>query len=286
MERIVCNSENGYSIEISKGFPFFLDDIDGIHEVSGSVATVKSAFGVGSKYVGTSVDDRTITITGHFKSRGQERIPQRDALYKAFSLGIKGTLYYYEDNRAYKIDYYAKKIQTSNDFGFDSFQIDLYCPSPYFTDLDETVVSLATWKKMFNFPLEIIDGQGIIFGEKEQNTLANIINNSNIEIGMRIVFNAENTVKNPKVTNVITNEELALDVTLERGDQIEVSTYINDKNIYIIKDGVKSRKNNLLKFGSKFLQIHQGTNTFKFDTDSGSDDLSIEFYYYNNYEAV
>lgn len=141
-------------------------------------------------------------------------------------------------------------------------------------------------EKNVQFSIRDYRRSGYNFGEKEQNTLANIINNSNIEIGMRIVFNAENTVKNPKVTNVITNEELALDVTLERGDQIEVSTYINDKNIYIIKDGVKSRKNNLLKFGSKFLQIHQGTNTFKFDTDSGSDDLSIEFYYYNNYEAV
>lgn len=286
MERIVCNSENGYSIEIGKGFPYFLEEITGIHEMSGSVATVKSAFGIGSKYMGTSVDDRAITITGHFKSRLQARVPQRDTLYKAFSLDKKGTLFYYEDNKSFKIDYYVKKVQTSNSFGYDSFQIELYCPSPYFTDLEETVVSLANWKKLFSFPLEIIDGQGVLFGEKEQNTLATILNNSNIEIGMRIIFNAEDTVVNPKITNVITNEELSLDVTLERGEQIEVSTYINDKNIYLIKDGVKTRKNNLLKFGSTFLQIHQGTNTFKFDTDSGSEDLSIEFYYYNNYEAV
>ncbi len=286
MERIVCISSNGYTIEIGNGFPYFLEEISGIHEVSGDIATVKSAFGIGSKYMGTSVDDRNITITGYFKSRLQARVPQRDTLYKAFSLNTKGTLFYYEDDKSFKIDYYVKKIQTINKFGYDSFQVELYCPSPYFTDLEETVVSLANWKKLFCFPLEIIDGQGILFGEKEQNTLATILNNSNIEIGMRIVFNAEDTVVNPKIINVITNEELSLEVTLERGEQIEVSTYINEKNIYLIKDGVKTRKNNLLKFGSTFLQIHQGTNTFKFDTDSGSEDLSIEFYYYNNYEAV
>lgn len=286
MERVVCISNTGYSIEISQGFPYFLENIIGVHEVSGNVATVKSAFGVGTKYVGTSIEDRAISITGFFKSRNEKRVPQRDTLYKVFSLGQKGTLYYYEDDQSFKIDYYVKNIKTNNKFAYDSFQIDLLCPSPYFTDLNETVVSLATWNKLFKFPLEIPEGQGIMFGEKSQNTLATIINNSNIEIGMRIIFNADNTVKNPKVTNVITGEELVLDTTLDRGDQIEVSTYINDKNIYVLRDGSKIRKNNLLKFGSKFLQIHQGTNTFKFDADSGAENLSINFYYYNNYEAV
>lgn len=286
MERIVCISETGYSIEIGPNFPFFLEEITGIHEISGELATVKSAFGVGSKYTGTSINDRDITINGYFKSRLKERVPQRDTLYKVFSLGKKGTLYYYEDNREFKIDYYVQKVQTGNAFAYDTFQVDLYCPSPYFTDLEETVVSLASWKKEFNFPLEIVDGQGIIFGEKDQNMLATVINNSNIEIGMRIVLNADNTVVNPKIINVTTGEELSLDVTLENGEQIEILTYINDKNIYIIKNGVKTRKNNLLSFGSKFLQIHQGTNIFKFEADSGDEDLSIEFYYYNNYEGV
>ena len=67
MERIVCISSNGYTIEIGNGFPYFLEEISGIHEVSGDIATVKSAFGIGSKYMGTSVDDRNITITGYLK---------------------------------------------------------------------------------------------------------------------------------------------------------------------------------------------------------------------------
>lgn len=286
MEKIICISKTGYSIEISKGFPFFLEEITGIHEISGEVATVKSAFGVGSKFVGTSVDDRNITITGYFKSRNKERIPQRKELYNVFSLNNKGTLYYYENNKEYKIDYYVKKVQTQNNFAYDSFQIDLICPSPYFTDLKETVVSLSNWKKSFQFPLEIQNIQKIKFGEKSENVLVGIENDSNIEIGMRIVFTADNTVINPKVTNVITNEEFSLNVTLERGDKIEVSTYINNKNIYFIQAGEKVRKNNLLNFGSKFLQIHPGNNIFKFDSESGIEDLSLEFYYYKSYEAV
>ena len=244
MERIVCVSENGYSIEIGNGFPFFLEETTGIHEFSGDVSTVKSAFGVGSKFIGTSTNDREITISGYFKSRNKERIPQRRQLYNVFPLNKKGTLYYYEEDKIYKIDYYVKDVKIQNKFAFDPFQIDLICPSPYFTDLEETIVSLSTWKKLFSFPLEFPEGVGIQFGEKSQNLLAEIENESNIEIGMRIVLTADNTVINPKITNVITNEEFSLNTTMSRGDKIEISTYINNKNIYLIQGGEKNRKNN------------------------------------------
>lgn len=286
MERIVCISENGYSIEIGTGFPFFLEETTGIHEFSGDVSTVKSAFGVGSKFIGTSINDREITISGYFKSRNKQRIPQRRRLYNVFSLNQKGTLFYYEEDKQYKIDYYVKDVKIQNKFAFDPFQIDLICPSPYFTDLEETMISLSTWKKLFSFPLEFPQGVGIQFGEKSQNLLAEIENESNIEIGMRIILMADNTVINPKITNVITNEEFSLNTTMERGDKIEISTYINNKNIYLIQGGEKHRKNNLLNFGSKFLQIHPGNNVFKFSAEDGIEDLSLEFYYYKSYEAI
>lgn len=287
MEKIICKSDNGYVIEISKGFPFFLENTSGIHEVTGNIATVKSAFGEGSKYVDTSINDRNIVITGHYNNnRGEDRILNRSILYKSFPLKDNGTLYYYENDKSYKIGYYVESIQINNNFAYDSFQISLKCPSPYFTDIDETVVQLANWNKLLTFPLIIPDGQGIEFGSKSMSLLANIVNLSNIEIGMRIVFNATDEVVNPSITNVITKETLKLEQTLKNGDSIEVTTYINQKNIYITVDGERKRKNNALVFGSKFLQLHNGTNSFKFDADSGTKNLEVEFYYYNHYEAI
>lgn len=287
MKRLVCKSSTGYTIEISNSFPFFLEEITGIHEISGNVATVKSAFGIGSKYIGTSINSRTITISGHFKNeRGSNRTSQRDKLYKSFPLDDNGTLFYYEESIARKIDYIVENIQTNDKFAYDAFQIQLLCPSPYFTDIDETVVQLANWNKLLTFPLIIPDGIGIEFGNKSLSTLATIVNLSNIEIGMRIVFNALGNVKNPSITNVITGETLSLNQSLESGDKIEVTTYINQKNIYVTTKNNTIRKNNTLVFGSKFLQLHNGTNTFKFDAESGSENLSLELYYYNYYEAV
>ena len=287
MEKIICKSEYGDVIEISDKFPYFLDEISGVHEVSGEVATVKSAFGEGSKYIGTSVNDRDITITGYFKNdKAKNRVSKRDKLYKSFPLKQKGTLFYYEEDIERKIDYQVKNVKTNNAFGYDTFQISLKCPSPYFTDVDETVVQLSNWNKKLTFPLIIPDGQGVEFGSKSMSLLANIVNLSNIEIGMRIVFNATDEVVNPTIINVTTGETLKLEQTLNNGDSIEVTTYINQKNVYVTIDGERTRKNNALVFGSKFLQLHNGTNSFKFDAESGVENLEVEFYYYNHYEAV
>ncbi len=285
-KKIICKSSNGYIIEFAQSFPFFLEEITGIHEISGKVATVKSAFGVGSKYVGTSINDRPITITGHFRSRLEDRTPQRDILYKAFPLKESGTLYYYEEDIVRKIDYQVESVKTVDKFGFDSFQIDLLCPSPYFTDAEETLVQLSNWNKLLTFPLIIPDGIGIEFGSKSLSLLATIVNLSNIEIGMRIIFRAEGNVVNPSINNVTTGESLKLNQSLKNGDYIEITTYINQKNIYVTIDNETVRKNNTLVFGSKFLQIHHGTNIFKMDADSGLDKLMVELYYYNHYEAV
>ncbi len=279
---IICKSSTGEIIEISNKFPFLLDTIDGIHEIAGELATVKSAFGVGSKYIGTSINDRPITITGSCRNQ----INYRDKLYKAFPLNDCGTLYYYEKDISRKITYYVESVKISDNNSHEIFQISLLCPSPYFTDIEETVVQLANWNKLLTFPLIIPDGQGIQFGSKSTSLLATIINLSNIEIGMRIVFNALGNVVNPKLTNVITEETLILNQSLSDGDSIEVTTYINQKNIYVNVDNERKRKNNILVFGSKFLQLHNGTNSFKFDADDGIENLEVEFYYYNHYEAV
>ena len=281
MQKIVCVSENNITTEISNKFPFVLEEITGIHEISGSLAKVKSAFGEGTKYIGTSINDRAITIVGN--CRGGHKY--RDMLYRSFPLKKNGTLFYYEDDIVRKIIYQVENIKFDDKYSHNYFQINLSCSNPYFTDVDETVISLANWKKLFEFPFEITDDK-IIFGTKEMSLLATVENDSNIEIGMRIVFNALGEVKNPSVTNVITGEILKLNETLNYGDKIEVTTYLNDKNIYVTKQNVTERNNNILIFGSQFLQIRPGKNQFKFDAEYKPENLELEFYYYKTYEAV
>lgn len=284
IKKIICQNSRGNQITFSYSFPYYLQKIDGVTEVAGKVNTIKSAYGVGSKYISSSIDERNILIEG---SITRDNITEkRKNLYKMFPLKDKGTFFYYEEDKEYKIEYYVESIDIIKSKVVDKFSISLICPSPYFTDLNESKVQLANWIPSFEFPLEIPANTGIEFGYKNTNSLVTIENDTNIEIGMRIVFTASDDVENPKLINITTQEELEIEKNMSAGDVITVTTYLNNKNIILSSNGEEININNYLKFGTKFLQIHTGSNTFKATAKSGENSLITEIYYLTNYEAV
>ena len=284
IKKVVCQNSRGNQVTFSYEFPYFLESIEGATEVDGKVNTITSAYGVGSKYVSSSISERNIVITGSVK---RDNITEkRQNLYKIFPKKDKGTLFYYEEDKAYKIEYYVESIEFAKSKVVDKFVISLICPSPYFTDLEESQVQMSNWIPSFEFPLEIPEETGIEFGYKNVNSLVTIENDTNIEIGMKIVFTASDDVENPKLVNITTQEELEIEKSMSAGDVITVTTYINNKNIILTSNGEAININNYLKFGTKFLQIHTGSNTFKATAKSGENALVTEIYYLINYEAV
>lgn len=284
IKKVVCQNSRGNQVTFSYEFPYFLETIEGVTEVDGKVNTITSAYGVGSKYVSSSISERNIVITGSVK---RDNITEkRQNLYKIFPKKDKGTLFYYEEDKAYKIEYYVESIEFAKSKVVDKFVISLICPSPYFTDLEESQVQMSNWIPSFEFPLEIPEETGIEFGYKNVNSLVTIENDTNIEIGMKIVFTASDDVENPKLVNITTQEELEIEKSMTAGDVITVTTFINNKNIILTSNGEDININNYLKFGTKFLQIHTGSNTFKATAKTGENALVTEIYYLINYEAV
>lgn len=284
IKKVVCQNSRGNQVTFSYEFPYFLETIEGVTEVDGKVNTITSAYGVGSKYVSSSISERNIVITGSVK---RDNITEkRQNLYKIFPKKDKGTLFYYEEDKAYKIEYYVESIEFAKSKVVDKFVISLICPSPYFTDLEESQVQMSNWIPSFEFPLEIPEETGIEFGYKNVNSLVTIENDTNIEIGMKIVFTASDDVENPKLVNITTQEELEIEKSMTAGDVITVTTFINNKNIILTSNGEDININNYLKFGTKFLQIHTGSNTFKATAKTGGNALVTEIYYLINYEAV
>lgn len=284
IKKVVCQNSRGNQVTFSYEFPYFLETIEGVTEVDGKVNTITSAYGVGSKYVSSSISERNIVITGSVK---RDNITEkRQNLYKIFPKKDKGTLFYYEEDKAYKIEYYVESIEFAKSKVVDKFVISLICPSPYFTDLEESQVQMSNWIPSFEFPLEILEETGIEFGYKNVNSLVTIENDTNIEIGMKIVFTASDDVENPKLVNITTQEELEIEKSMTAGDVITVTTFINNKNIILTSNGEDININNYLKFGTKFLQIHTGSNTFKATAKTGENALVTEIYYLINYEAV
>ena len=282
MEKLIYENSYGNKIELTNKFPYFLEDYTGIHEKSSELYGVSSAFGIGELYVGRSINKRNIMIYGYFKNNFIER---RQFLYNAFPDNDEGTLFYYEDDFSSKIKCRVEKVEITKTGPIRYFTISLIAFEPFFTDIEETIIPLASWEGGIEFPLEIPE-EGIEFETKNNNMVAEINNPTKIENGLTIIFTCSGSVKKPSIKNIVNQEVLTLDYDLVIGDVVTITTGINNKNIILNRDGVETNINNYLLFGTKFLQLKPGQNNFKILAEEGIENLTAEIRYSLSYEAV
>lgn len=287
MERtLIYKNHKGDMITFTYKPPFLLSICDGFHETVGTVNSVSSAYGVGTTWNGTSIGQRDLTIKGTITDNIQEN---RLLLYDMFPLNSEGTLYYYEGDIERKITCLVEKVSIPEKKGFTrDFSISLVCPNPRFSALAATILSMATWAPAFNFPLIIPENEGIQFGIKNTTSMGTTENTTEIDYGMTIKFKANDTVKNPYLFNVTTRDIIQIEKTMSAGDQIIITTHIDNKNV-IYKNAVIGEEENinyLIMYGSKYLQVPSGTNTFRSGADSGEDNLETTIEFLPEYEAV
>ncbi|MBO5477132.1 MAG: phage tail family protein [Bacilli bacterium] len=287
MERtLIYKNHKGDMITFTYKPPFLLSICDGFHETVGTVNSVSSAYGVGTTWNGTSIGQRDLTIKGTITDNIQEN---RLLLYDMFPLNSEGTLYYYEGDIERKITCLVEKVSIPEKKGFTrDFSISLVCPNPRFSALAATILSMATWTPAFKFKLVIPKNKGIKFGTKNTTSMGTTENTTEIDYGMTIKFKANDTVKNPYLFNVTTRDIIQIEKTMSAGDQIIITTHIDNKNV-IYKNAVTGEEENinyLIMYGSKYLQVPSGTNTFRSGADSGEDNLETTIEFLPEYEAV
>lgn len=287
MERtLIYKNYKGRSIKFTYAPPFLLSICDGFHEVVGKVNSIGSAYGIGTTWNGTSVDQRHLTIKGTITENVQEN---RLLLYDLFPLDSEGTLYYYEGEIERKITCLVEDVKIPEKKGYTrDFTISLICPNPHFTAIEATVLSMATWSPAFEFALIIPHDTGIEFGTKNVTSMATTENNTSIDYGMTITFKANDVVKNPYLFNVTTRDIVQIEKTMSAGDKIVVTTHIDNKNIIYTEAATGNEENiNYLKtYESKFLQIPTGINTFRSGSDTGEDNLETVIEFWAEFEAV
>lgn len=287
MERtIIYENQHGAIVTFAYKPPFLLGICDGFHSIAGTVNSSTSAYGVGSKWSGTSIGSRDLTIKGTITENVQEN---RLLLTRVFSLKSEGTLYYYEGNIERKIKCVVEKVDIPEKGGITrDFTISLVCPNPRFTDILPTIFSMASWSPAFKFPLKIPKNKGIKFGTKNPTSMGTTTNNTDIDYGMTITFHAKDTVVNPYLFNVVTREIMKVEKTLAAGDKLVITTHEDNKNIIYINaiTGEKENVNYLMSYGSKFLQIPSGVNTFRAGADTGEGVLETQIEFLPEYEAV
>lgn len=292
-KKILCRNEDNVQVSFEYDFtPFFLVSCEGITSVYNNVVMSDNTMIDGSTYQGSTTIKRNIVITAQMQvTSRKEAQERRDFLYKTFKPKSTGTFTHTEEGETRTIDYKVESLEIGEKGIVRNIIISLLCPDPFFQAPDDIVVDMAAWESLFEFVHEFVE-EGEEFGVRVAEIIKEIPNDSAAtNIGMTITFVAEGPVTNPAIFHVESGEFIRVGTSsrpysMEAGDQVIITTQTNNKNVYQVKDGVKTEINERLDEDSEFIQLSHGVNTLKYDADSGLDYLNVQISYRSLYLGV
>lgn len=281
MERLTIKDKLGKKLILSKSHPYLLSQVEGIG-VSTNISTMSGAFD-GVNITGFNIKEKTIAITGAIVSNTKREMQQERAKFISFLNPNKGSFDFVYENDAHK----KKLVGNVHRIDFkesvsrlQKFQIQVLAPFPFWQEEIERKKEVALWAKDAYFPLVATKEKPIVFGHRVSNLICNVFNPGDVETGMRIQLKALATVVNPSVLNIYTHDFIKIMQTLEKGDVLEITTYANNKRVVINKaDGTTKNVFNWITLDSEFLQLAVGDNLFRYDAESGLDNLEMTIYY-------
>lgn len=171
--------------------------------------------------------------------------------------------------------------------------LSLYCPQPYWEDIEEVVAVIDDVISLLNFPT---NGQyftqiGRPFGVIDMELTRTLTNEGDVDVGALFILEATTgEVVNPRIS-CSTGEQngwyMQLNLTMQESDKIEISTVKGNK--YIKFNGSETYNNtpilSYLEFNGKdWLQLEQGSNTFNVTTTSGDKHIYFNATYKRRYE--
>jgi hypothetical protein len=116
---------------------------------------------------------------------------------------------------------------------------------------------------------------------------ANVIYKGDANIGVTMAFYARGDVSNISIYNMVTREEMYLDIELIDGDELFVSTNKGSKSITLFRDGVYFNALVALDINnSVWFQLSKGDNLFSYAAEEGLEYLQLKIMNRVLYEGV
>lgn len=245
---------------------------------------------IGVYVTGTTLESRDIAITGWVVADTYAQMKERKRFLNNFVNPLQQLTLVYND---YSIDgipdttiKYGSDYKDNNEV-VCKFVIDLFCPDPLFYTSQPKQASIADWLPKFHFPLVIPQNDGIIMGLRSPSVIITVNNPGTIETGMTVIFHARGTIVDPYLININTQKQIKFEHTMEPGETLEVTTYVNRKAAKKISGGVTTNAFNYLDFeNNEFIQLAPGDNYLRYGASSGISNLEIKIEYRPQYQEV
>lgn len=286
IEKLTYTNERGESIVFSHASIYHMNEVNGISDVRNTIYTINSAGQAGDTYLGNRIESREIEIVGSIKERDKGRMQEsRRKLIRILNPQYAATL-------TYEYGDFKRVIGCRTDCApifsrraiFQDFTVQLLCPNPFWRRENETRDDIATWYGCFAFPVEISRGWEI--GTRKHSLIVNVYNDGDVQTGIRAELHALGVVKNPSLLNVDTQEFIKLNMTLEAGDVLSISTGYGRKEVTLKRRGIVSNAFRYMDVDSTYLQLTAGDNLFRYDAESNLENLEVSIYHDDLYLGV
>ena len=170
--------------------------------------------------------------------------------------------------------------------------VSIYCPQPYWEDIDYIVGVIAEKIDLLYFPTEgqYFTPTGRPFGTIDTKLEKTFNNEGDTAVGMLISIIALGEVVNPRISCSTGDQNgfyMKLNITLKDDDEVQINTVKNDKFITI--NGLETYNgepilNYLEWYGTDWLQLETGANTFSVTTEGDNSNLYFNIIYKARYE--
>lgn len=274
--------------ELSQGFAIV--DMDGLGPVNATVNSSDWATIDGSKLNSIRLPKREINMELRFiPTNNAESIADiRQKSYLYFPIKNKiGLIFTCEDYSGKRTGYYIEGYVTKNEQSMWSSEcgceISIFCPDPYFSDVEYTEESFSQSEPKMLFPfatdaMELTEDEPYSFpvSEKLQYVKKEIINKATIDIGAQFILKAHGTVKNPTIYNETTYEQFGLNYTMKSGEIIVIDTRKGHKSV-ILKEGLGKNYLGKMALNSDWISLVPGINVMGLRCDSGFENIEMSY---------
>lgn len=262
---------------------YWMTEVSGLDSLDNDIYKTRGAGQDGTTVIGHNLQARTITVDGRILTPAS-----RQRLIRAVNPKHDAKLVYTDGVITRWIPCTVKKSpQIARDGRMPQFQINFYCPYPYWREGDgsaQHVVDIAEWLPALEFDLEIPE-PGIEFTTRSPSLIVNVVNYGDSEAGMMIEFRATGATSDPSITNVETQEVISLTYDMNAGDIIRVSTVPRSKRAELTRDGVTTNIFNAIDSVSTWLQLGVGDNLLRYNA-TVTENIEVSLYYDTAYLGV
>lgn len=126
--------------------------------------------------------------------------------------------------------------------------------------------------------------EGIEISRIDPSASATVINDGQVDTGVRFEIRATLRSLQPRIYNLTTGEWMGFYVDLFPGERLIINTTQGKKSVTHVVDGVESNYIGTIMPGSSWMQLVAGTNEFSYTVDEG--EITLHVYHTNKYQGV